>query len=343
MEEIHSILQTLAASQQKAILAIIIQVEGSAYRKEGTSMLIQEDGTQVGLLSGGCLENDIIARWQDIWETGARTVEYDMRGFDDLSWGEGSGCNGIIHVLLEPVVDGLRSYLMTVKEYLDQGQSVFMVKKLKADAGRIETLFGIDGSFFGDWYGDVLFPLKQMADDTSQKSGTFSMEELEERVYIHYFHPKPRLFVIGANADARPLVRLAANAGFSVIVSDWRPALCKKEYFPDAARIVIGFPEEVFPTLTFTSEDCVVILTHHFQRDQEILPYLLKEDLRYLGVLGSRTRTARVLGSNEIPEKITSPIGLSINAEGPEEIAVSIVSELIMLSKVKSKTEVVSL
>jgi xanthine dehydrogenase accessory factor len=106
-----------------------------------------------------------------------------------------------------------------------------------------------------------------------------------------------------------------------------------QEIFPKADQIIVAFPEESLKQLTFNPSDSVVIVSHNFQRDKEYLHSLLYHDLTYLGVLGSRSRTERLLGGKEIPTHLKSPVGLSIGAEGPEEIAVSIVAELIQQRK----------
>lgn len=141
--------------------------------------------------------------------------------------------------------------------------------------------------------------------------------------------PKPCLYVFGAGEDAKPLVSLAARAGFHVTVIDWRPALCHHGHFPEAGRLITGAPEEVMEGLSMTKRDFVVIMTHSFQKDQIILHTLKNENVFYKGVLGPRRRTERLLGGAEIPEDIHSPVGLPIGAQGPKEIAVSIVGEMI--------------
>ena len=166
-----------------------------------------------------------------------------------------------------------------------------------------------------------------------QKSGILFSNELASNIYTHTFEPKPRLMIFGAGEDVIPLVDLANKTGFSVIVSDWRPALCNKEVFPKADQLIVGFPEESLEKIGFHPTDSAIVVSHNFQRDKEYLQYLLTKEIRYLGVLGSKNRTQRLLEGNIIPPHVKSPIGLSIGAEGPEEIAVSIVAELIQQRK----------
>ncbi|WP_026564571.1 XdhC family protein [Bacillus sp. UNC41MFS5] len=349
MEGIHEILNALFSDSyhEGDCLATIIHVEGSAYRKEGTSMLLRCDRTKVGMLSAGCLETDLSYRAQETRDEGkVKTVIYDMQEVDDLSWGQGAGCNGVIHVLLEPVDALLRDHLQKLKFHLDNGHRVTMMKKLTKEYSVSDYLFlSDDQHYFGKWDGRVLDEVKSLLNEIHQnfsKSGIKYFAELSSSVYIHSFEPKPRLVVFGAGADAVPLVKIASQAGFSVTVSDWRSALCNEDHFPDADGWLVGYPHETVPLLHLTRSDSVLILTHQFQKDQEILNHLKGKDLMYLGILGPRIRTQRLLEGLEFPQEISSPAGLSIGAEGPEEIAISIVAELIQQQRSKRQQKVVT-
>lgn len=121
MDDIHRILDVIANSKKAKVLATIIKTEGSAYKKEGASMLILGDKTRVGMLSAGCLEEDLVERSEQVWAAGEPLiVRFDMSAEDDLSWGQGVGCNGVLTVLLEPVKGELERNLMTVKTCLDE-------------------------------------------------------------------------------------------------------------------------------------------------------------------------------------------------------------------------------
>lgn len=332
MEEMHRILDIGVCEQD--VLATVVHVDGSAYRREGACMLFREDGTQIGLLSAGCLEADVAARVHDVRRKGvSETIVFDMRAEDDLSWGQGAGCNGAVHVLLESIDEQLQKHLKTIKLYLDCGIEVTILKKLN-DAGAVsDYLFFADGHTFGEWSGHVPEEVKRYTNTEHKKSGLFFVSELSAQIYVHTIWPKSRVIVFGAGMDAIPLVKLAAQSGFSTIVSDWRPALCSRANFPGADELIVAFPEEAFQRIQFTPRDFILILTHQFQRDQQVLQYLLTKPVRYIGVLGSNVRTQRLLGGSDIPSVVKSPVGLAIGAEGPEEIAVSIVAELISLQR----------
>ncbi len=332
MEEIHRILETIERTDLRSVLATITRVEGSAYRKEGTSMLFLEDGSQIGVLSAGCLEAGLSACVPDILETGvSRTFVFDMQSSDPLSWGEGPGCGGVVHVMMEPVNDRFADHLCTLKHYLDHHIEVMLVKNFASDGSIAGYGFLTrDRYLFGEWKGQ--FP-QALFDWTSsgdlRRSGMRFSSSVQSDVFVHTYYPKPRLIIFGAGPDARPLAAFAAVAGFSVVVSDWRPVYCDRRYFPDAESIVLGFPEETMQRIPFTSYDYVVVMTHHFQRDQQLARLLSERQLCYLGILGSKKRTECLLKGVTFPMKVHFPVGLAIGAEGPEEIAVSILAELI--------------
>jgi len=154
-----------------------------------------------------------------------------------------------------------------------------------------------------------------------------------QSIFQHTYEPKPRLIVFGAGPDAKPLVHLAAKTGFSVMVCDWRKEFCQRKNFPRAERLLHGIPEKLLKQISFSPYDYVVIMTHHFERDRELLNGLEKEHLRYLGVLGPQERTKRLLNRDHIPRWVHSPVGKNIGAQGPEEIAISVVAQLIEIRR----------
>ncbi|WP_066064783.1 XdhC family protein [Neobacillus soli] len=317
MDDIYPILAVIDQPGEK-VVATIIRVNGSAYKKEGSSMIFFEDGSYAGLLSAGCLETDLAIQVQKVFGSQeAMMHQYDLREETDLGWGQGSGCNGTIDILLEPVTEKLKEDFLLLKRLLDSYKPVIGLKKLN-ELG--EYLFIEEkGEPFGNWSGQV--PVIGF----TSKSGIMGGSS----VFQHTYQPKPRLIVFGAGPDAKPLVSLAAETGFSVVVCDWREEFCQEKNYPAADKLLVGFPDELLNQLSFSHYDFVVIMSHHFQRDQEILSGLLHENIRYLGVLGPGERTRRLLNDDDIPNWIYAPMGVTIGAKGPVEIAVSVVAEMI--------------
>ncbi|ARU61569.1 hypothetical protein CBW65_11520 [Tumebacillus avium] len=333
MKELHQIAKALQPVPQRALIATVIRVEGSAYRKEGASRLLLPGCCGVGVISAGCLEADLEARFPRLWEEGAaRTLVYDMSAEDDLSWGQGAGCNGVVHVLVEPVGEELRSCLLQMDELLRSGTPVLVIKQLTQHGAVARSCYLTEqGLTFGDW-GDGIEVLADAAWGQirqSRKSGVHKLEGVERECYLQLVLPQPRLLLVGAGEDARPLAAYAAAAGFSVTVADWRSDACSRTHFPQADQLIAGPLTDILEQLDLSLDDAAVIMTHNFQRDREALQLLLQKQVGYLGVLGPRHRTTRLLEGNTIPEAVRSPVGLAIGAEGPEEIAVSILAELI--------------
>lgn len=328
MGDFYQIYQALNDPEEK-VLATIVNVKGSAYKREGSSMLFLRRGTQVGMLSAGCLEIDLAFRTVEVFETQKPViVQFDMFNEDDLDWGQGAGCNGTIDVLLEPVTKKLQANLMAVKKLLEKNKPVAVLKSLHSLE---EYVFLTEEQEpFGQWSEPI--PVVNFAAKSGIIPGTL--------LYQHTYQPRPRLIVFGAGPDAMPLVSLAAETGFSVYVCDWREEFCQKKDFPKAEGLLIGIPSEILNQITFTVYDFVVIMTHSFPRDQEILLELVKKNIRYLGVLGPKERTKRLLKGGNVPAWIHAPIGAAIGAKGPFEIAVSIVAQMIEAWRKPEQTSV---
>ncbi|WP_429841283.1 XdhC family protein [Brevibacillus sp. FIR094] len=344
MEEIHRILETIQRTDLRSVLATITQVEGSAYRREGVSMLFLEGGSQIGVVSAGCLEAHLASFVPEMLEAGiSRSFLFDMQSSEILSWGEEQGCGGVIHVTMEPVHDTLLDHLCTLKHYLDQQIVVMHVKRLGADGSVTDYAFLTENlQLFGEWRGEFPQALVDMISTKSEPSCTSGMRfisTIQSDVFVHRYDPQPRLIIFGAGPDSRPLAELAAATGFSVIVSDWRPALCDRRFFSDATSFILGFPEEAIRAIQFSPFDYVVVMTHYLRRDQQLLRLLSDRQLRYVGILGSKRRTERLLSGLQVPMNVHFPVGLAIGAEGPEEIAISILAELISVRRKNQRRE----
>ncbi|MEO2203296.1 XdhC family protein [Paenibacillus pabuli] len=321
--EMHD-LCAIAAGEARCVLATAVKVEGHAYRKQGVSMLLTEDGRMYGSISPGCLESDLQARVKRVLDTEhIAFAEYDMRPEDDLSWGETIGCGGLVVVLLEPVCGELRTVLTEMHACFESGSAAELTRYFQNKHSRVQ-------------YGwNRVKPIDRKLESAlclslvtkGKKSAEAEFWNLPVRITAMYT-PKPRLIIVGAGNDAIPVARLAKAAGFRVIVADWREGLCTSERFPNA-HLVLGFPSEIMSVLDIHRGDYLILMSHQFPREREFLELLSGSEYAYLGIMGSKTRTARLL--NELPPlpHLHSPVGLSIGADGPEEIAISIASELV--------------
>ncbi|AEI41776.1 XdhC family protein [Paenibacillus mucilaginosus] len=308
--EMHGLVEVLFRTPHRAVLATVMEVEGHAYRKAGASMLLLENGSRYGSISPGCLESDLSDRVEGLLRSGgAEMVEYDMRPADDFSWGEAIGCGGMIRVLLEPVHGMLLHVLLEVKRRLDRGQ----------EAGLLRS--------FVSSYTQAEYKLTEGEPNAAGDAAVLKMEDGVLRLVSSYT-PRPRLLLFGASDDAVPVAELAQKSGFRVTVADWREGLCTSLRFPRASR-VIGQPERIVERLQLTERDYVLIMSHHYPHDAKLLELLLPNQYKYVGVMGSISRTERLLGGRPAPDWLHYPVGLAIRAAGPEEIAISIAAQLI--------------
>jgi len=149
--------------------------------------------------------------------------------------------------------------------------------------------------------------------------------------------PPPRLLVFGAGPDAVPVVRIASELGWDVIVVDWRPAYARRESFPEASDVLLCEAERVGERVEVDETSAALVMTHHYLHDRSLLRFLLPSPIRFIGILGPRRRTESLLGelreegasfTPQQLERLHGPAGLDIGAESPEQIALALIAEI---------------
>lgn len=330
----YDVLQKISTAKEDCMLATIVRVDGSAYRKAGAMMLFTQNGNKVGMLSVGCLEEDLEHRAHTLLKADGEQAEkivYDMSAEDDLGWGRGVGCNGKVHILLEKLTKCKREHMKKVLHHVNNGVEVMAVRHFSFQPLTVSTVYHTgDGHLFGDTSTNGNdYPYEKNTKKPHHVLKEKKLFKMYGNTYIHQFKPQLRLFIFGAGEDVKPLAKMAAETGFSVYVWDWRPALLTASDFPGIQFVRTNWEEQIH----FMEMDAVVIMTHDFQRDKELLHKLLEQPLCYLGILGPRKRTTRLLEGEETPDKVSSPVGLAIGAEGAEEIAISILADLIRVKR----------
>ncbi len=353
MKELRDILDAVVEVRrqgERAALATVVKVRGSTYRRPGARMLLRPDGTMVGSISGGCLEGDILEKARPVLAGGTpRLATYDMTSDDDIVWGLGLGCNGVVYVLIEPLPAGGPADPMA---FLDECLShervgvmatVFRVEgHLGAHVGDRWMVRG-DGQLWGSTLQDPALSEALRPDvDEARQTGrsrvrTYTLPDGEAEVFIEVVQPPVPLVVFGAGHDAIPVVRFAKALGWRVTVVDSRPAYATRDRFPEADEVVLAHPEDVPGSVRLDERTFAVVMTHNYLQDLKLLEVLLPSPVRYLGVLGPRSRTDKLLGDlrakGRAPSeaqlgRLYSPVGVDIGAETPEEIALSILAEI---------------
>lgn len=339
-----------------AALATVVSVEGSSYRRPGARMLITENGETTGALSVGCFEQDVCERAAKVMSTGDPVlVKYDTTSDDDIVWGLGLGCNGVVRVLIEPANNERVESLMQLLAECSEGSSPGAIATVFHVEGDAEMAIGTSALMFPDGSVDGQFVAPSIFEDLSEavQLTTSSIRRYEvtggySHVFIEVVQPRVRLVVFGAGFDVLPIVDLAANLGWHTTVVDTRARASSFELFRKADAVLLCRPEDILSQVSLFESSIVVLMTHNYLQDLEVLRQLLTVPLRYLGCLGPRRRTERLvmeLSDGDIRSfeaslrRLHAPIGLDIGAETPEEIAISIVSEIKAVLSARTGTQ----
>jgi xanthine dehydrogenase accessory factor len=300
----------LAADGRRAAIATVVRVEGSSYRRPGARLLIQNDGSTCGGVSGGCLEADVRDAALRVIQSGTpRLLHYDTGADDRTVWGLGLGCNGSVDVFVQAATE--QPTLAAVRE---------MQTRL-ADSSPFAVSTFVEGTDAG-----------QIVLDSGPKDTESRLtREGHNLVFAEVFQPPPTLLVCGAGDDARPLVTYASESGFVVTMVDHRPAFLDAERFPLAQRLLCRRPEAGVHGLDVDSRTLVVVMTHSLAHDRDWLQCLLATSAQYIGLLGPRTRAEGILSQLGACDdsRVFAPVGLTLGADGPEQIAISVVAELL--------------
>ena len=346
MNELQSILNALATlrgSTGSAVLATLVGVDGSSFRSPGARMLILPDNQHIGSITGPCLEAEL--HRQAALMTPASTprkIAYNTTADDDAIFGYGLGCKGIVHILLESI-DPNRppQHLEFLRASLSANHPAALATIYAAPAAVLvgSRLFLSDGTFHtsGDWPGDLAASVLQDAHNALSTghslTRTYASPAGQTEVFLEIIRPPVRLVIIGATDSSIPLVHFANQLGWHITVIDKRPALADPARFP-LADSVISCPTRQTPHhIIPTPRSAAVIMTHNYPDDLELLKTLLALPLQYLGILGSRQRTHRLLqdlakDTFAAAHHLHGPVGLDIGAETPQEIALSIIAEI---------------
>jgi len=324
------------AGEDSLVLVTIIATEGSTYRKPGAMMLISRDDSFEGMISGGCLEGDLLHHAAEVFNSGqAKFVTYDMHAGDDLVWSLGLGCDGIIHLMLQRL-DRQRDF-----EFLEQLESSHAARcaVLLALTTQSNDSLPLASSALLDRAGNTCGEpaLLGILQDNSQqgwpdwryrKICDTENGEAGETIMVN-IPPQTRVLVCGAGPDAVPVVRALSALDWGVQVVDHRPAYARADRFPDTCQVTRARPEQLAEFVDLDEIDAAIIMSHHLENDSIYLAQLAKKDLVYLGCLGPRARRDRLREMAACPgQQVFGPVGLDIGAELPEAIALSLVAEI---------------
>jgi len=327
----------LAHEGRPAALATVTRVRGSAYRRPGARLLIEDDGSALGGVSGGCLEEDVREVGRQVLRSGlARVLHYETGDDDSKVWGLGLGCDGEVDIVVQPATaEPVLGTWAKVGDLLE-GEAPFALSIEVEERGRGGVVaVGQSGRVAGRLDDAAADAEVEALAGTALRSRHSSLHAAGPRtVFTDVLLPPPGLLVCGADDDARPLVAFAAAVGFRVLVADHRAAYLTSDRFPAARKLLSLRPEDETAALPPPGRTYAVVMTHSIKRDSAWVRRLVAADLPYIGVLGPRARTEGMLaglGSRE-RERIFGPVGLDLGADGPEQVALSILAEVLAVS-----------
>ncbi len=260
-------------ADEPAMVATVVDVEGSAYRRPGAKMVVSPSKGGVGAITAGCLESEVRQLAEQVLDDGEPTVKtFDLTGDDDV-WGFGVGCNGVIDVLLEPLDESIGPAV----EAYERGEETTVATVVASD---------VDGVSVGDRATDGFedFPDEveaaiRAADVEKSRTVDVETDAGTVSVFVDRIVPPAELVVIGSGHDVSPIVDLALNVDFRVTVVTFRGADGAKERFPDADRVVATSPRSLTDDVTFDANTYVVVMSHNFIDDRLALEALLETDV----------------------------------------------------------------
>jgi len=322
IHELKEIINQAIINQQKGLknaLASVVHLEGSSYRKPGVRMLISEDFNSVGAVSGGCVEKEIIQRSKSVFVDGKpKIITYDGR--------YRLGCEGILHILIEP-------FFVSDDFLVEFTNSISNREQLK-----IESTFTKHDEIFGGFGSIVTFK--------NNKQFSFSKTYLPQEnteIFTQILQPAFKLIIIGGEHDAVKLCKTGANLGWEVTVITSAKDSKQISDFP-GANSVVGESPETIQFSDIEKNTAIVIMNHSYVQDLKYVVKLAEYNVKYIGILGAPKRRERLFNelfefvpdiSDAFLESIYTPAGLHIGAQTPEEIAVSIVAEILAVIRKK--------
>lgn len=329
MLEILNTTQIWLDENRRVVLATVVSTWGSAPRRPGAKMTVNDEMGMAGSVSGGCVETAVIQEALDsLKNSKPRLLNYGVS--DDTAWEVGLACGGKISVFVETLD---KTWWHIISQRVHQNQPSKTATVLSGDSAGQKILMSENEILHSTAAPDLQTQLFEAAHQCNETSRV-TIGELD--VLIDVYRPTPRLIIVGGAHVAIALKNLAHLIGFRVIIVDPRKAFATAERFPDVEMISNLYPDKLFREIGLTDDSYVAILTHDPKIDDPALIAALPSPVPYIGVLSSQRthekRLERLSREGVAPElftRIRTPIGLDIGAQSPEEIALCIMAEIV--------------
>jgi xanthine dehydrogenase accessory factor len=309
---------------EKTVMLTITTVKGSAYRLPGAKMMMTDAGKMLGTLSGGCLESDLYGWAEKAMEDGQpRLVNYDLS--ESELWSLGIGCKGTLEVLIEPILSD-DAFWQAARRAIAADKAISLAIELPSGH---RVLFDSSDPVAGEVEGLPAAVVERLTKRIDSRTRAEVVTAEGRRFYVDTMRPNEHLIICGAGHDAVPVAALAEKCGFRVTILDPRKDYNQSGRFPTASHFIVE-PEKANPDEL--KGNWWLIMNHLQLRDEAALKLAIHADAKFIGVLGPLNRTTEMLeniGEEMSSGPIHAPIGLDVGAETIDEVAVSIVSELL--------------
>ncbi len=348
MKEINDIIKAYDVAKvqgKKSALATVVHVEGSSYRRPGARMLVTDDGQLTGAISGGCLEGDALRKaLLAISQQKNKLVTYDTMDEDDAKFGVQLGCNGIVHILFEPILDdGKTDAICLLRKLISERTNAVLVtlfslqNALQPGTSLLYRHHAMDSMLPDNYGGELLPEIKEALQNNASTIQKYSWQGSALNAFIEFIKPPIAIVIAGAGNDVQPLVEITSLLGWHTTVVDGRQTHATAQRFSQANKLLVAKPDEVLKQIDIDEQTVFVLMTHNYNYDLALLKQLRTTGCKYIGVLGPKKKMERmydelqqegIVFNEQQKANIYSPVGLDIGAETADEIAVSIVAEI---------------
>lgn len=357
MKEISDIIEAYKVAVRegkKMALATVVHVEGSSYRRAGARMLVTDDGKLTGAISGGCLEGDALRKaLLVINQQQNKLVTYDTTDEEDAQFGIQLGCNGIVHILFEPIDPAQEENPVRLLQALSAKRQDGVLVTLFSLTRPLAPVPGTCLLILNDSVVSFLVKNENPDDESYREIGEeasialvnkqsftkdYTVNGVQLKAFAEFIHPPVALVIVGAGNDALPVAAMANILGWEITVADGRATHAASTRFPQAVKIIVSKAGEVLSRLDVDEQTVFVLMTHNYNYDIALLEQLVKQEkCQYIGSLGPKKKLERMI--NDLKEKGTAltaaqqdkifgPVGLDLGAETAEEIALAVIAEI---------------
>jgi len=348
MKEIFQEILGILQKKQPCVLCTVVHTKGSTPQKAGAKLLIRDDGSSLGTLGGGCVEGDMWYLGKQILKDKGKPVYREYKLNEEMAARGGLVCGGTMYIFIDPIFspEYFQSFAEKITNAL-QGETPLAVatvvdtpgEKLSMGDKLIVSEDGTSPGSLGDSNLDreVISIGKKLA---AYGENQFFRASDGSQIYVEGFTTPPTLILMGGGHVNKAVSNLAATLGFRIFVVDDRPEFANKQRFPEAEEVLIAEYGKGLAKFLINSNIYIVVATRGHKYDDVALASAIQTPARFVGLLGSKRKSILIyknLLSNDVPleriQEVHAPVGLNIGALTPEELAVSIMAEIIMVRR----------